>query len=49
VLKNAQALGNLRTLRSRERPAEKLRLAGEDAAGAVRELTARVQGRLGGS
>ncbi len=38
VLKNAQALGDLETLRSRGRPAEKLRLPGDDPAGAMREL-----------
>ena len=48
VLKNAQALGDLETLRSRGRAAEKLRLDGDDAAAAVRELTARVRGLLGG-
>jgi len=49
ALKNAQALGDLETLRSRGRAAEKVRLAGDDAAAAVRELTARVRGLLGGS
>ncbi len=48
VLKNAQALGDLETLRSRGRTAEKIRLAGDDAAAALRELTARVQELLGG-
>ncbi|HEV2774356.1 MAG TPA: bifunctional transaldolase/phosoglucose isomerase [Solirubrobacteraceae bacterium] len=48
LLKNAQALGDLETLRSRRRAAEKLRLEGDDAAAAVRELTARVRGLLGG-
>jgi hypothetical protein len=48
VLKNAQALGDLQTLRSRGRVAEKLRLEGDDAAAAVRELTARVRGLLSG-
>ena len=46
VLKNAQAFGDLQTLRSRGRSAEKLRLGGADGAAAVRELTARVQGIL---
>ncbi|MEA2194464.1 MAG: transaldolase / glucose-6-phosphate isomerase, partial [Solirubrobacteraceae bacterium] len=46
VLKNAQALGDLQTLRSRGRTAERVRLAGDDAAAAVRALTARVQGLL---
>ena len=45
-LKNAQAIGDLRTLRERGRSAEWLRLDG-DAAAAVRELTARVRGLLG--
>jgi len=48
VLKNAQALGDLQTLRSRGRAAERVRLSGGDAAAAVRELTARVRGLLGG-
>jgi hypothetical protein len=47
VLKNAQAHGDLQTLRSRDRVAEKVRLEGDDAAAAVRELTARVRGLLG--
>ena len=46
LLKNAQAFGDLETLRSRGRSAEKLRLEGDDAAAAVRELTARVRGLL---
>ncbi|HEV2058517.1 MAG TPA: bifunctional transaldolase/phosoglucose isomerase [Solirubrobacteraceae bacterium] len=48
VLKNAQALGDLETLRSRGRRAEKVRLDGADAAAAVRELTARVRRLVGG-
>ena len=51
VLKNAQAFGDLQTLRARGRKAEKLRLRlapGEDLAGAVRALTGRLQGLLGG-
>ncbi len=47
VLKNAQAFGDLETLRSRGRRAEKLRLRGGDAAAAIRELTARVRGLAG--
>jgi hypothetical protein len=43
TLKNAQAFGDLKTLRARGRPAEKLRLQGEDLAEAVRGLTARVK------
>ncbi len=46
ALKNAQAFGDLATLRARDRRAEKLRLEGEDAAAAVRALTARVKGLL---
>ncbi|CAN5148020.1 bifunctional transaldolase/phosoglucose isomerase [soil metagenome] len=46
VLKNAQAFGDLQTLRSRGRSAQKLRLGGADGAAGVRELTARVQGIL---
>ena len=48
VLKNAQAFGDLETLRARGRAAEKLRLEGPDAAAAVRALTERVRGLLGG-
>ncbi|HVF77819.1 MAG TPA: bifunctional transaldolase/phosoglucose isomerase [Solirubrobacteraceae bacterium] len=47
VLKNAQALGDLETLRSRGRKAEKLRLEGSDAAAGVSALTARVRELLG--
>ncbi|HEV2752884.1 MAG TPA: hypothetical protein VGV36_03485 [Solirubrobacteraceae bacterium] len=43
TLKSAQALGDLRTLRERGRPAERMRLAGEDAAAALRRLTDRIQ------
>jgi transaldolase/glucose-6-phosphate isomerase len=43
VLKNAQAFGDLETLRARGRRAEKLRLHGEDLATAVRGLTARIK------
>jgi transaldolase/glucose-6-phosphate isomerase len=46
TLKNAQAFGDLETLRARGRQAEKVRLQGADLAAAVRELTARVQGML---
>jgi transaldolase/glucose-6-phosphate isomerase len=48
VLKNAQALGDLQTLRARDRRTEKLRLQGEDPAAAVRALTVRLEGLLGG-
>ncbi len=43
LLKNAQAVGDLRTLRERGRPAEPLRLSGEDPAAAVRSLTAKLK------
>jgi transaldolase/glucose-6-phosphate isomerase len=43
VLKNAQAFGDLETLRTRGRRAEKLRLHGEDLAAAVRGLTVRIK------
>ncbi|HWC25984.1 MAG TPA: bifunctional transaldolase/phosoglucose isomerase [Solirubrobacteraceae bacterium] len=43
TLKNAQAFGDLETLRARGRSAEKLRLHGEDPAAAVRALTARIR------
>jgi len=43
TLKGAQALGDLRTLRERGRPAEQMRLAGEDAAAALRRLTDRIE------
>jgi hypothetical protein len=42
ALKNAQAAGDLETLRSRGRRAGWLRLEGDDLAGAVRGLTARI-------
>jgi transaldolase/glucose-6-phosphate isomerase len=44
TLKHAQALGDLRTLRATGRPAERVTLpGGTDAAGALRELTARLR------
>jgi len=46
VLKNAQACGDLETLRAHDLPAEKLRLSGDDPAAAIRALTARVTGLL---
>lgn len=49
TLKNAQAAGDLQTLRSHGLAAEKLRISGEGAAAAVRELTARVKGLLDGA
>jgi transaldolase/glucose-6-phosphate isomerase len=42
ALKNAQAAGDLETLRSRGRRAAWLRLEGDDLAGAIRGLTARI-------
>jgi glucose-6-phosphate isomerase len=44
TLKEAQALGDLHTLRALGRPAERVRLQGADAAGALRELTAKLRG-----
>jgi transaldolase/glucose-6-phosphate isomerase len=46
ALKNAQAAGDLETLRSRGRRAGWLRLEGDDVAAAVRGLTARIEGLL---
>ena len=46
TLKNAQAYGDLETLRAHDLPAEKLRLEGADAAAGMRALTARVMGLL---
>jgi transaldolase/glucose-6-phosphate isomerase len=46
ALKNAQAAGDLETLRSRGRRAGWLRLEGDDLAAAVRGLTARIEGIL---
>jgi transaldolase / glucose-6-phosphate isomerase len=43
TLKEAQALGDLHTLRGLGRPAERVRLEGADAAGALRELTAKIK------
>jgi hypothetical protein len=43
TLKNAQAIGDLQTLRELGLPAERVRLAG-DPAGAVRALAAKVAG-----
>ncbi len=48
MLNNAQAFGDLQTLRTRGREAEKLRLAGEDGAAAVRALTERVRRLISG-
>jgi transaldolase/glucose-6-phosphate isomerase len=47
ALKNAQAYGDLETLRAHDLPAEKLRLAGDQhPADAIRALTERVRGLL---
>jgi glucose-6-phosphate isomerase len=43
TLKNAQAIGDLNTLRELGRPAERLRLPGEDPAAAIRGVTARIK------
>jgi len=45
-LKHAQAIGDLETLRSHGRPAERVTLLGADPATALRELTQRVRGML---
>jgi hypothetical protein len=43
TLKEAQAIGDLHTLRALGRPAERIRLEGDDPAGAVRALTASIK------
>jgi glucose-6-phosphate isomerase len=43
TLEEAQAIGDLQTLRDTGRPAERVRLHGEDTAGAVRALTAKIR------
>ncbi len=45
TLKNAQATGDLQTLRAHGLPAERVRLEGEPAA-AVEQLTARIKGMV---
>jgi transaldolase / glucose-6-phosphate isomerase len=45
TLKNAQAIGDLNTLRELELPAERVRLEGDDPVGALRALTARIKER----
>ncbi|MDQ3091323.1 MAG: glucose-6-phosphate isomerase [Actinomycetota bacterium] len=47
TLKRAQALGDLRTLRDRGRPAERVELEGDDPAAALRALTQRIERLLG--
>ncbi len=44
TLKNAQAIGDLKTLRDLGLPAERVRLSGEDPAAALHELTSRIEG-----
>jgi glucose-6-phosphate isomerase len=46
TLKNAQAIGDLETLRSLELPAERVRLHGEDPAQALRALTVKIKEML---
>jgi transaldolase / glucose-6-phosphate isomerase len=46
TLKNAQAIGDLETLRSLELPAERVRLQGYDPAQALRALTAKIKEML---
>jgi transaldolase / glucose-6-phosphate isomerase len=43
TLKNAQAIGDLNTLRELGLPAERVRLKGDDPVGAVRALTAKIR------
>jgi glucose-6-phosphate isomerase len=43
TLKNAQATGDLETLRELKRPAERVRLHGDDPASALRTLTAKIK------
>jgi glucose-6-phosphate isomerase len=44
VLKQAQAAGDLQTLRGHDLPAQRVVLHGDDPAAAVRDLTARIEG-----
>jgi transaldolase/glucose-6-phosphate isomerase len=46
TLKNAQAIGDLETLRSLELPAERVRLPGNSPAEALRALTAKIKEML---
>jgi glucose-6-phosphate isomerase len=46
TLKNAEAIGDLNTLRELGLPAERVRLRGDDPAGALRELTNRIKEML---
>jgi glucose-6-phosphate isomerase len=43
TLKNAQAIGDLNTLRELKLPAERVRLEGDDPVGALRALTAKIK------
>ena len=43
TLKNAQAIGDLSTLRELGLPAERVRLAGDDPVSALRALTATIK------
>jgi hypothetical protein len=45
TLKNAQAIGDLNTLRELGLPAGRVRLEGEDPVSALRALTARIKER----
>ncbi len=46
TLKNAQAIGDLQTLRELNLPVERVRLGGDDAAAALRALTTRIKEML---
>ena len=46
TLKNAQAIGDLQTLRELGLPAERVRLGGDDPASALRALTTRIKEML---
>jgi transaldolase / glucose-6-phosphate isomerase len=46
TLKNAQAIGDLKTLRGHDLPAERVRLTGEDPAAAVAQLRTRIEALL---
>jgi transaldolase / glucose-6-phosphate isomerase len=46
TLKNAQAIGDLETLRALDLPAERVRLQGDNPAGALRALTAKIKEML---
>ncbi|HEY7891475.1 MAG TPA: hypothetical protein VIC05_04620 [Solirubrobacteraceae bacterium] len=46
TLKNAQAIGDLQTLRELSLPAQRLRLEGDDPAGALRRLTTQIKEML---